>query len=227
MRSHAIRLFLLTTLLLHISTAQPLPLLQSFSTNANKVTTDGTYLITAHIDISVWNNNVDVGTKLRDIVTEYTEPIIAMSAFSGSLYTVTSNGPKSIRKWNYGTGAEVWSRRASFGSNSHDDIITDLVAASAGAYTSSADGTIKLWRSSDGAGSVVQVPTGPSGFVAPVLKLFLDRATNKLYASFGQNKALNGIGRATLLPDGDFEGLTTLNFFKSTGRLGMSHTDDA
>lgn len=184
------------------------------------VVIDGSYMISGSRHITVWNNNVDTGTMVKQIYTNYTEDIVAMDALNGFVYAATSNGPKSIQKWNYLTGQEMWSAPAR--GNSHQDTLTDMAVSNTGVYTSSADGTIKQWSLSTGSlVATVQIATGPSGFVAPILTMHVDRGTNRLFASFGRYKALDGVGRANLLPDGDFEDITTESYLESDGFFGM------
>lgn len=192
----------------HGISAQTINPVQTFATGARRVVVDGDYLITAHVDVQVWTNNIDTGTKIMDITTGYTEPISVMTAIGGFLYAATSNGPRSIRKWNFITGIEIW--RAPDVGNSHDDTLTGMAVSGTGMYTSSADGTIKLWNLNNGGFvNMVQGATGPSGFFAPIRNLIFDGATNQLFAGFGSYKASDGVGRATFVPTGDFEGIGT------------------
>lgn len=219
-------LALSAALLIPSTMAQTFSLAQTFTGNASKIATDDNYVIVGHMEVlSVWNSTLDGGTKIRDIVTGYTEPIVAMDAWDGIVYAVTSNAPRSIRAWNYITGVERW--RAPAVGNSHDDVVTDLVVGtnSLCLYTSSMDGTIKIWRTSDAQLHTVQNPIGPSGFFAPVHKLFLDRTRNptRIYAIYGRHVAADGVGRATeTLPDHDFEGILTSTNMPSSRYLGMT-----
>lgn len=202
-------------------TAQTTDPVQIFGTNANKVTIDGDYLIVGSSDIvSSWNNSVNVGNKIRNIGTGYSEPILVISSLAGYVYTITSNGPRAIRKWSYMTGGIIW--RVPTSGNSHDDVITDMVVTNFGVFTSSEDGTIKQWSLSNGAlVATVQAATGPAGFVIPITKLFVENsATYRLFAVFGRQKPLDGVGQATLLPSGDFEGITVDISLLSSGSLG-------
>lgn len=218
---------------------QSLGHLQTIYGWTSKVVFDGAYVIfglvdtdsylltfdsgTRRSDVDTWNNNVDSATRARAIVTPFSGPISGMSALDGFLYVVESNAPKRICKFDYLSGAQIW--RVPHSTSSHDDSITDLVVSSNGVYTSSVDGTIKQWNITNGdLVAVVQTAIGPNGFFSPIRNLFLNRITNRLYASFGRYVKSDGVGRATLLPSGDFEGLSAEDvFYTAGGSLGMQN----
>lgn len=206
------------------ASAQTLSPVQTFSSNGTKLFIQDGVLSIGNIDISVWNNTAESVVKIVDISTGFTQPIAAIHS-RGGLFAVTSNGPNFIRKWHPVNGGNALFCVPATG-NSHDDAVTDMVVISNGVFTSSDDGTIKRWHAGPGTFlGTMQTPIGPDGFVTPIRKMTCDRSTNRLYASFGRYKALDGVGRATLLPSGDFENITTENQTTSTGVLGRKEVD--
>lgn len=161
---------------------------QVISSGASKVVMDGDFLITAHIDVTVWDNTVDVGAKIKEFTSGYDMPIVAMSALQGFLYTVASNGPKSIRKWNYTTGSLLWSSPAS--GDSHRVMVTDLLVNGTSVfYTSYSDGTIKRWDVLTGAfqATVHEMrDMDISKFSVPIHKMYFGSDATKLFASVGR-----------------------------------------
>lgn len=211
--------------LISTSTAQSPTVVQTFTTNANKVALDGDYVIIANTDMEVWTKSAagTPGNRVANIYagSGYAATIVAMCALGGSLYTVSSNGPKGIRKLQYLSGNVNW--RTPSDSYSHSDVITGIAVNYNGVYTSSADGTIKKWNINTGdLVATLQQRIGPSGFFAPIRKLSVDMATNRMYAAFGRFEAVakNSLGLAILLPSGDFESLTGSSYAACNGAAG-------
>lgn len=110
-----------------------------YSVTGLNVTSDNKYLISTSEDakIKVWEL---ASSSLIAVLTESTSSINTLALTKDNQYIVTGNSDKTINIWNLETGLLVNVLAG------HSDLITDLVLSEGTIFSTSKDGTVKLWN---------------------------------------------------------------------------------
>lgn len=110
-----------------------------YSVTGLNITSDNKYLISTSEDakIKVWELET---SSLIAVLTESTSSINTLALTKDNQYIVTGNSDKTINIWNLETGFLVNVLAG------HSDLITDLALSEGTIFSTSKDGTVKLWN---------------------------------------------------------------------------------